>query len=119
MTELTDFLLARIADDENGTQPGTIQNGIFSGIMQHYGMDEADSDDQEQASEITSAVMDYLRPRVLAECEAKRQIVGWLSSIAQAHIGANGEFSHDADTALKLLASVYADHDDYQESWRP
>jgi hypothetical protein len=55
----------------------------------------------------------------LAECEAKRQIIAWLGSIAQAHIGANGEFSRDADIALRLLAAVYADHPQFQPEWRP
>jgi hypothetical protein len=110
---LTDFLLARIADDENGTQPGTIQNGVFSGIMQHYGMDEADDTDQEQASEIADAIMSYLRPRVLAECEAKRHIVEGLA-LAEATGYRPGTWLE----VCELLAAVYADSPDFDPSWR-
>jgi hypothetical protein len=99
---LVEFLLQRIAEDEAGTQPGTTQSGVFSGIMQYYGMDEEDAYDQAEASEITGAVMVYLKPRVLVECEAKRRIIE--------------HYQHSQ--ASKALALPYADHPDYREEWR-
>lgn len=51
--------------------------------------------------------------RVLAECEAKRQIVEM------------ADFADEPGAwpvyvkVLELLASVYADHPDYREEWRP
>jgi hypothetical protein len=45
--------------------------------------------------------------RVLAECEAKREIVQWYGGALAEH-----------EPALRLLAAVYADHPDYDPSWR-
>lgn len=43
--------------------------------------------------------------RVLAECEAKRRIVAWDASVDYG--------------AVRFLATVYADHPDYRAEWRP
>lgn len=51
--------------------------------------------------------------RVLAECEAKRRIVG-LAEVSEEE--ASG-FVYRA--ALKALCAVYADHPDCDEAWRP
>jgi hypothetical protein len=64
------------------------------------------------------------RRRVLAECEAKRRIVGqWQGLDRDAD---KPSLSRTAATmadatylALLALATVYADHPDYDESWRP
>jgi hypothetical protein len=45
-----------------------------------------------------------LPAHVLAECEAKRQIIG------------TGEFPTHP---MRCLATVYADHPDYREEWKP
>ena len=80
---LTDFLLARIAEDEED-----------SWIMGEGG------------------------GRMRDECEAKRRIVhlnyfndpgdDWSGGAESAH-----------DDVLRLLAVPYADHPDYDETWRP
>jgi hypothetical protein len=72
--------------------------------------------------------------RMLAECEAKRRIVGELlerQAMVDAEI-ANPAFSEDLrdeaydegyeyglEVALRFLALPYADHPDYGEDWRP
>jgi len=46
--------------------------------------------------------------RVLAECEAKRRIVALCD-----------DYEEPAPSVLLALALPYADHPDYDESWRP
>lgn len=79
MTSLTDFLLARIDDDEAVAQHG--DGGLMEGA--HFDPD-----------------------RVLAECEAKRQLlIMW---------------HHDSVyPELRVMASVYSNHPDYRAEWRP
>lgn len=90
---LTDFLLARIAEDE---AMATRATGL--GPVAQY--------------------MSGTRPssRWLAECEAKRRIV------AEAGGGGTEDWDvgWDAglDRTLRLLGTVYADHPDYREEWR-
>ncbi len=72
---LTDFLLARIAEDQ------------------------------------VHAELDQDR-RDLAECEAKRRIIENLRPFGATR------WSRAAEQTLKLLTLPYADHPDYNESWR-
>jgi hypothetical protein len=85
---LTDFLLARIAEDEGAAQrhgPGASKQGLG----------------------------DY-PARVLAECEAKRRIVDLFPKAAQDGDGWN----EAGIQVLEALALPYADHPDYREEWR-
>lgn len=84
MTTLTDFLLARIAEDEYAVR------GMMSG---------ADPD------------FFWGPDRIRDECEAKRRVVLW------AH-GSRLDVD-SVDGVLIPLASVYADHPDYREEWKP
>lgn len=83
---LTDFLLARIAEDEMRAR--------------------------------LAARQDWMDRRLLAECEAKRRIVGRHDVVDAAggcaFCGEPAPCEH-----LRILASVYADHRDYDERWRP
>ncbi|GAA1138517.1 DUF6221 family protein [Nocardioides aquiterrae] len=88
---LTDFLLARIAEDVAGA---------------------------EAADAVPAPWGFWDDGRVLAECEAKRRIVGLHGRVdpCDAHDGATLE-TVECDT-LRALAAVYADHPDYREEWR-
>lgn len=99
---LASFLLARIAEDEAAVQRGPLG-----------------------PSRTVDGEVAPWSSRVLAECEAKRQIV----ALHQPHeedvslcslCGHIDEFPFDwpCDT-LCLLALPYADHADYDERWRP
>lgn len=92
---LTDFLLARIAEDE-----------IVGHHLAQYG--------PRRAKRST---------RMLAECEAKRRIVETATASREAGVYtavpmvvgmANG-----LDVAISILATAYADHPDYRAEWRP
>lgn len=113
---LTDFLLARIAEDEAAARPGhevVAPNGgpiwpVDNGRdLWHLAIDPA---------------------RVLAECDAKRRIVarhyrdrrdecvgcGWTGPLDDARTGPGEECPEMQDLALP-----YADHPDYRDEWKP
>jgi hypothetical protein len=88
--ELSEFLLARIAEDERRVQQ----------LIQVMGSTTQATD------------------RLLAECQAKRQLLDW-------HRQYNlDESDHphgreDQCPAWRLLAMPYDDHPAYDEAWRP
>jgi len=116
---LTEFLLARIAEDEAVATSKPVEwlyidpgNGIAM-------------DDLGPGCAITVGPA-----RILAECEAKRRIVrdALEAESAWDEYGGDGDGWPDVETLrrisdtlesqLKHLAAVYADHPDYDESWR-
>jgi hypothetical protein len=68
------------------------------------------------------------RVRVLADCEAKRRIVRSYLDLQNQSFRLRREdeepivtvaMEHTWVLAIRILASVYADHPDYREEWRP
>jgi hypothetical protein len=114
--ELSEFLLARIAEDEEVARERADDD--------FYVMPDTSAF---EAVDIGPGWVLAVRPaRVLAECEAKRRIV-------ETHpIYPDGD-QHDCPgpwpgyqdapnepcPTLRILALPYADHPDYRESWRP
>lgn len=106
---LTEFLLARIGEDEEVASLVLMQEVDTSGPVPRI---------RERA----------IRERVLAECEAKRRIVGAAEEATSldmtvdhdCRIGARDEKEEPfvGDVILLALASVYADHPNYDEAWR-
>lgn len=91
---LTDFLRARIAEDEDVA------------VTKVRGVE----------------IRTYPTPRVLAESEAKRQILERADKVSSIP---GGEFYADVSAAdrtltavLLVLAGVYADHPDYRDEWK-
>jgi len=95
--ELTEFLLARIAEDEERGRSLVMQWHDVGNACQSCGTDGK---------------------RVLAECEARRRIVAEHSPVdpCDAH---DANFQTVLCDTLRLLALPYADHADYDERWRP
>jgi len=103
---LTEFLLARIARDEDEARHARPHSG---GSV--------------YANDVHGRLL--VQPaRVLAECEAKRRIV---ESHRWDEEWENGvRFASDCEDCwqsppcrtLRALAAVYADHPDYDEAWR-
>lgn len=119
---LADFLLARIAEDEGCARfaivepDGVRQAPPGSWSSPASGVVQTDDDLWTTGDGRTSAFVQRFDPaRMLAECEAKRQIVAecrqWLDD------GEGGEIV--ATTALLQLGTPYADHPDYREGWKP
>ena len=94
---LTEFLLARIAEDEEWARWA----GIAQDAERSRGVAFVSS---LGSSSVTSS------GRVLADCEAKRRIVEFWPHHSD---GAYKEY------VLRALASVYADHEDFREEWLP
>jgi hypothetical protein len=145
--ELSEFLLARIGEDEAAAREavpsvtswsvGYERSADRRSVTAHLILpnDSIDAgtgiatDEVARTRWMTTAVhiARHDPARVLAECEAKRRIVAHylgsrdalakLTDPLRRLIGEAINESH-AD-ALKPLALPYADHPDYDESWRP
>jgi len=104
---LTEFLLARIAEDE---WIANTASGIVAGPAQ-MGKDLWNFGDQR---------LEVTKRRVLAECEAKRRIV--VIAVDQMRLGDEARgWDNWRDMAMQnlhALALPYADHPDYDEEWR-
>ena len=122
---LTEFLLARIAEDEAAARDAGERRGLpYESPL--YVVDDNYRHDQ----------VGIYPERVLAECEAKRRIVGIheLDPIEVYSWGTTGggcglcdhscetggdTWGHDPCETLKALALPYADHPDYRQEWKP
>lgn len=126
---LTEFLLARIAEDEEVAYQAQGLLGLVTDWhtvenLRERGLTRADS----------YHVNRWSSARVLTECEAKRRIVDlhaitedrdWINpSDGPAYQEVNlmcdvcGWFENCCDT-IKALALPYADHSDYRAEWAP
>lgn len=138
MSDLTDFLLARIAEDEAVAReaiPGTYSpNADDDGSWQmievdHEGiwpepLSKPTSEWGHLASEPWAVHVERHDPaRVLAECEVKRRIVERAQRASQAFAQSinptTSGVAMTLDLVLADLALPYADHEDYRQEWRP
>jgi len=94
-TTLTDWLLARVAEDEADAQRIPTEDGY----AHHTNCWDKD--------------------RVLAECKAKRRIVERYAMGPCVEDSGEWGYVDGIKYALMELATVYADHTDYREEWRP
>lgn len=111
---LTEFLLARIAEDEEAA------HGAAAAMQSNYGTGSWDVRPDGRlglggglslgVGPVAPHVARHDPARVLAECEAKRRIVEEVLPIHP---------DYDPLYVQRLLALPYADHPDYQEAWRP
>lgn len=115
MTTLTDFLLARIAEDEAAARKSRPMGHLSRRDATKLWVDEDGG----------YAHVAVMSGRVLAECEAKRRI-----TLQHGHwTGTNlkpddGCISCDADEpwpclTIRLLALPYATHPGYRQEWKP
>lgn len=116
MSDLVEFLLARIGEDEESArQAGSGEWESWS--HRAGGVDLRDLvENRKRFAEVPSDRDEHIArhspARVLAECVAKRRIVE--------HVEPDPlTLSPGDDYVLRLLAQVYADHPDYREEWRP
>lgn len=143
---LTEFLLARIAEDEAVAQKAGGDEWEYAaccGAMQiqtvrvdgtlGYEQHRAITRDYEGLSDSVEEdagphVARHDPARVLTECEAKRRIVEeWrtFSKVNASHSTPLPQALTSAgivvglDRALRTLASAYADHSDYLPEWKP
>jgi hypothetical protein len=104
---LTDFLLARIAEDE---RLATEYSGLTPPFPPPWEIGLYYEEGIAMALTVSAA-------RVLAECEAKRRIVALAVDYSpELEHGDNGEWA--LDSTLLLLAQPHADHPDFDPAWR-
>jgi uncharacterized protein DUF6221 len=109
VSDLVTFLLARLVEDDRKA-------------MQVYRVDWNDPDGWAALHGLAREHAQNHNPaRVLREVESKRRIVGrYQEQVARQHENAMEEDrAWTLEPVLRDLASVYADHPDYDESWRP
>lgn len=97
MTDIIEFLQARIADDE-----AAVRRLEAGGQEKHEHVSGAEA----VASPLTTG-------RILAECSAKRKILGNVPLVTDIPTEIGGTSGY----VLMCLASVYRQHPDYQEGW--
>jgi uncharacterized protein DUF6221 len=119
--DLTGFLLARIAEDEDlATEAAALTEvrwyvdpaeASVRGVIEYRV-----TDDRGPTGMVVDPHLAHIArhdpARVLADCEAKRRIVETRTCcrVATADV--------DRCPLLRALAFVYADHEDFQEAWR-
>lgn len=133
--KLTEFLLARIAEDEAVAEAASAQDdrwvqSLSGSVVRTPTSYVAIAICQEQ--EETSHIARHDPERVLAECEAKRLIVARHRGEYSCETCADEEeMCEDSEgyatwyrssvwapcPTLRLLALPYADHPDYQQEW--
>lgn len=109
--ELTDFLTARLDDDEAAALAGIETRTRWRAPTSRT------------ALHVVVKVGAWPAARVLAEVEAKRRIVDALDSLSDMGVDSTSDYAQGATAAwreaLRLIAFPYADHPDYREEWRP
>lgn len=135
---LTDFLLARIAEDEALARAARKwtdrdwthhQHGRHSWVAADAAAPILEDmlDEPEPGGAIVEFVASHDPARVLAECEAKRRLVDYAAFMLKAWDdkpgGAYPDMTrrerHTANVILEALALPYAEHPDYCEEWKP
>jgi hypothetical protein len=124
MIDLTEFLLARIAEDEAvAREAATWDDGMYFFPWQAH-IPQAGYFNSEQPY----GAVEFSAARVLAECEAKRRIVAMLDESldfteAMPTPGyARAYHSPSLDVLVRveqILALPYAQHPDYRQEWTP
>lgn len=130
MTTITEFLLARIAEDEAVAREADgrawwIADGDEWGSNVHdeaTGKVVADQISDRHAAHIVR----HDPARVLAECEAKRRVIeySWGDRLSIEGEWGSGRSREEMDAkddvpdVVRALAAIYAEHPDYREEWR-
>lgn len=96
---LTEFLLARVAEDEREAGDPTWCDCVIEGLPLKHGL--------------------QCPIRLLAECDVKRRIMMLVERTGWAPGECDECGSPGSDAILERLALPYADHPDYREEWRP
>ncbi len=123
--EIAEFLLARIAEDEEWAQEAAVDDAEYYSpekgyVVEYKWLRIARHSSGGRRSEHVDGVPSPAR--VLAECEAKRRIVRQYGIARDAEYGDISVAIRAEQTykyVLRLLALPYADHPDYREEWRP
>jgi hypothetical protein len=110
MSDITAFLLARIAEREQAARNRVVYNDTAGVTLLSH--DRSVTLEGFTAQSLRLSV-GYPDAELLAECKAKRRIVERHSSCGDV---SDGDPSSCPD--IRDLAAIHADHPDYREEWR-
>lgn len=118
VSDLTDFLLARIAEREQEAREAMEPDPVHHEPRAYY------SDAGPHRDDWGMWTFHVDPARVLAECDAKRRIVAlhsyeWMGPDDAAEKGCECDYEAWPCPTLRLLALPYADHEDYRQEWKP
>jgi hypothetical protein len=125
--DLVEFLRDRLDEDERQARAAMIYQDAnwrveISGIITTSAETDVYTDDRELAEHIAR----HDPARVLADVEAKREIVEQHALVGDGavclsycHTRTPGEAQPWPCLTLRLLALPYVDHPEYQEEWKP
>lgn len=109
--DLAAFLLAMIAEDEEGARRESVWPN---------GAPKTEQDWQYVAGQADSMLVSMFSPaRVLADCEARRAIVERLAAVVDDTINYDDMARNLADDILRLLGLSYSARPGYREEWKP
>ena len=111
MSDLADFILARIAEEETAARDLLRHAQEMEPALRHVKWLGGLVRGGHSWSDVRS-----MAARVLAECESKRRIIR-LCGVDPHEPGALLLRVH-TDAIVRLLALPYADHSDFDEMWR-
>jgi len=134
MPTLTEFLLARIAEDEaiaeNALHPDAVQPGSW--ITEHHNSEYHSEPNRAHiaedhsghywsvAHEIFIPIAEHIArhdpARTLNECKAKKHIIDLLTNASATNWD---QLASANQNVLRQLAMSYTDDPDYEEAWRP
>ncbi len=112
MSDLVDFLRARLDEDERTARCNSDGKGLADGFPDYRTYVDEDT-------EAADLFIRHFNPaRELREVEAKRRIIDevWREI---AGIDPGIYWGEAPDLLLRLIALPYADHPDYREEWKP
>lgn len=130
-TTLADFLLARIGEDEAAARAEVVEHGVVTaiapGVLVWHNLGYPMSVGPAMHVSTERSVGIQRSERVLAECAAKRAIVGMHSGWHVCPSGNGAGYTDHGDGSgdewepicptLRALAAVYAEHEDYRAEW--
>lgn len=112
--ELIAFLSARIDEDQVAAESAAANEtwvAWYESTLQAWDFDDA----------VNEYVLRLTPARMLAEVKAKRRIISECEKLLTTRKSSSEpDWAADllADDVLRMLASIYADHPDFEPSWR-
>jgi hypothetical protein len=128
MSDLTDFLLACITEDEAAAAHAAAESHGPAWEWDGNPVGSVGPPPMRMAADLYSDVGAHIArwdpARVLAECDAKRQIVDYARACdtaadEQPDEPFPGGSSYATTVMLRLLAVPYSGHEDFRPEWKP
>lgn len=111
MSALTDFLLARIAEDEAVARRAAQEfEGVGVSTPPTWGRRQWEFRVDRRNPALVDHIVAYSPARVLAECEAKRRIV-------EREVNSRTKITYRRMMVLQDLAAIWSDHPDFDPGW--